>query len=214
MSSFEESRRAMVRYQLQDRGISDPKVLEAMGKVRREAFIPVDERSFAYSDGPLPIGHGQTISQPFIVALMTEALKLTGGEQVLEIGTGSGYAAAVLAEIASEIFTIERIAELADSARQALAEQGYTNVHVKCDDGTLGWKEHAPYDAIVATAAGPSVPKALKEQLKIGGRLVMPIGSQFGGQQLMRVTRITETDYDYKELDWVRFVPLIGEQGW
>lgn len=214
MSSFEESRRAMVRYQLQDRGISDPKVLEAMGKVRREAFIPVDERSFAYSDGPLPIGHGQTISQPFIVALMTEALKLTGGEQVLEIGTGSGYAAAVLAEIASEIFTIERIAELADSARQALAEQGYTNVHVKCDDGTLGWKEHAPYDAIVATAAGPSVPKALKEQLKIGGRLVMPIGSQFGGQQLMRVTRITEIDYDYEELDWVRFVPLIGEQGW
>ncbi|MEE4236081.1 MAG: protein-L-isoaspartate(D-aspartate) O-methyltransferase [Anderseniella sp.] len=214
MTDFAESRRAMVRYQLQDRGISDPKVLEAMGKVRREAFIPVDERGFAYSDGPLPIGHGQTISQPFIVALMTEALKLTGGERILEIGTGSGYAAAVLAEIAVEVFTIERIAELAESARLALKEQGYANVHVKCDDGTLGWKEHAPYDAIVATAAGPSVPKALKEQLKIGGRLVMPIGSQFGGQQLMRLTRITETDYDYEELDWVRFVPLIGEQGW
>ena len=204
----------MVRYQLQDRGVTDPKVLAAMGKVGRETFVPAVERDFAYSDGPLPIGHGQTISQPFIVALMTEALQLTGGERVLEIGTGSGYAAAVLAEIAADVFTIERIAELAESARLALEEQGYANVHVKCDDGTLGWKEHAPYDAIVATAAGPSVPDALKDQLKVGGRLVMPVGSQFGGQQLMRVTRVSETEYEQEVLDWVRFVPLIGKQGW
>ncbi len=214
MTNFTESRRAMVRYQLEDRGVTDPKVLAAMGKVRREAFVPAAERDFAYSDGPLPIGHGQTISQPFIVALMTEALQLNGGERVLEIGTGSGYAAAVLAEIAADVFTIERIAELAESARLALEEQGCANIHVKCDDGTLGWKEHAPYDAIVATASGPSVPKSLKDQLKIGGRLVMPVGSQFGGQQLMRVTRVSETDYQHEELDWVRFVPLIGEQGW
>ena len=214
MTDFAESRRAMVRYQLEDRGITDPKVLAAMGKVRREAFVPAVERDFAYSDGPLPIGHGQTISQPFIVALMTEALQLSGGERALEIGTGSGYAAAVLAEIAADVFTIERITELAESARLALEEQGYANVQVKCDDGTLGCKEHAPYDAIVATAAGPSVPKALKDQLKIGGRLVMPVGSQFGGQQLMRVTRVSETEYEQEVLDWVRFVPLIGEQGW
>jgi protein-L-isoaspartate(D-aspartate) O-methyltransferase len=214
MAGFEDQRRAMVRDQLQNRGISDLFVLNAMGKVRREAFVPPDERDFAYSDGPLPIGHGQTISQPFIVALMTEALKLSGGERVLEIGTGSGYAAAVLAEIASEVFTIERIAELAEDAKQALEREGYANVHVTSDDGTLGWKDHAPYDAIVATAAGPSVPQSLKGQLRIGGRLVMPVGSQFGSQRLVRVTRVTQTEYQQEELDWVRFVPLIGEQGW
>ncbi len=214
MAGFEDQRRAMVRDQLQNRGISDLLVLKAMGAVRREAFVPPDERDFAYSDGPLPISQGQTISQPFIVALMTEALKLCGGERVLEIGTGSGYAAAVLAEIASEVFTIERIAELAEDAKQALEKEGYINIHVTCDDGTLGWKEHAPYDAIVATAAGPSVPQALKDQLKIGGRLVMPVGSHFGGQRLVRITRVTQTEYQQEELDWVRFVPLIGEQGW
>jgi len=214
MTDFEDYRRVMVRYQLQDRGVSDPQVLAAMGKVKREAFVPANERDFACRDGPLPIGHGQTISQPLIVALMTEALKLSGGERVLEIGTGSGYAAAVLGEIASDVFTIERIAELAESAKQALAGQGYANVHVKCDDGTLGWEEHASYDAIVATAAGPSVPNALKDQLKTGGRLVMPVGSQTGSQKLVRVTRVTETEYQYEELDLVRFVPLIGEQGW
>jgi protein-L-isoaspartate(D-aspartate) O-methyltransferase len=214
MTGFEDRRRAMVRNQLQDRGISDSHVLNAMEKVRREAFVPADERNFAYSDGPLPIGHGQTISQPFIVALMTQALRLSGGERVLEIGTGSGYAAAVLAEIASEVFTIERIAELAEDAKQALQKEGCANVHVTCNDGTLGWEEHAPYDAIVATAAGPSVPQALKDQLKIGGRLVMPVGSQFCGQRLVRVTRVTQTEYQQEELDWVRFVPLIGEQGW
>lgn len=214
MTDYEDRRRAMVRYQLQDRGISDPQVLAAMGKVKREAFVPTDERDFAYNDGPLPIGYGQTISQPLMVALMTEVLQLSGGERVLEIGTGSGYAAAILGEIASEVFTIERIAELAKSASRALEEQGYANVHVKCDDGTLGWAEHAPYDAIVATAAGPSAPRALKDQLKIGGRLVMPVGSRTGGQQLVRITRLSSTDYQSEGLDWVRFVPLIGEQGW
>lgn len=214
MTDYEDRRRAMVRYQLQDRGISDPQVLAAMGKVKREAFVPTDERDFAYRDGPLPIGYGQTISQPLMVALMTELLQLSGGERVLEIGTGSGYAAAVLGEIASEVFTIERIAELAESARRALKQQGYANVHVKCDDGTLGWAEHAPYDAIVATAAGPSAPQALKDQLKIGGRLVMPVGSRTGGQHLVRITRLSSTDYQSEGLDRVRFVPLVGEQGW
>lgn len=214
MSDFEHDRHAMVRYQLRGRGVSDPRVLAAMGTVRREAFVPADERDFAYSDGPLPIGHGQTISQPLMVALMTQALKLSGGERVLEIGTGSGYAAAVLGEIASEVFTIERIAKLAEHATNTLQSEGYSNVQVKCGDGTLGWEEHAPYDAIVATAAGPSVPNALKEQLKITGRLVMPVGLRTGGQLLVRVTRLSESEYQYEELDGVRFVPLIGEQGW
>jgi protein-L-isoaspartate(D-aspartate) O-methyltransferase len=214
MTDFENSRRAMVRHQLEARGISDPLVLMAMSTVRREAFISAGEVDFAYSDQPLPIGCGQTISQPYIVALMTEAAQLSGGERVLEIGTGSGYASAVLAEIAGEVFTVERLTALAERATAALAAQGNDNVHVKCDDGTLGWPEHGPYDAIIVTAAGPAVPDALKVQLKVGGRLIMPVGSRITGQDLVRVTRTSEQKYSQEDLERVRFVPLIGQQGW
>jgi protein-L-isoaspartate(D-aspartate) O-methyltransferase len=184
-----------------------------MRKVPREKFVPPRLADEAYDDGPLPIGEGQTISQPYIVALMTEALRLGPRDRVLEIGTGSGYAAAVLAEITAEVYTIERVAPLAESARQRLADVGYASVHVHCGDGTLGWPEHAPYDAIVVTAGGPTVPKALLDQLAVGGRLVMPVGRGWG-QELVRVVRKAADDYDYENLGGVAFVPLIGAQGW
>ena len=212
--SFEDARRRMVEAQIARRGVRDPAVLAAMAEVPREEFVPAHRAGDAYGDAPLPIGEGQTISQPYIVALMTEALRLTRGDRVLEIGTGSGYAAAVLAEIAAEVYTIERLAPLADSARHRLADLGYDTVHVQCGDGTLGWPEHAPYDAIVATAGGPEVPNALLEQLAIGGRLVMPVGASPHEQHLVRVVRKTADDYDHEDLGAVAFVPLIGAQGW
>jgi protein-L-isoaspartate(D-aspartate) O-methyltransferase len=211
---FEAERRRMVEEQLAGRGIRDPLVLAAMGKVPREKFVPAGQAAFAYEDGPLPIGEGQTISQPYVVAVMTEALRLARTDRVLEIGTGSGYAAAVLAEIAAEVYTVERIAALADRARGHLAALGYANVHVFTGDGTLGWPEHAPYDAIVATAGGPRMPPALLEQLAIGGRLVIPIGPFPYEQCLIRVVRAAADDYRHEELDPVAFVPLIGAQGW
>jgi protein-L-isoaspartate(D-aspartate) O-methyltransferase len=211
---FDAARRRMVEEQLVARGIADPRVLAAMGKVPREKFVSARQAAFAYDDGPLPIGEGQTISQPYVVARMTEALALAPTDRVLEIGTGSGYAAAVLAEIAAEVYTVERIAPLAARARRHLAGLGHANVHVLTGDGTLGWPEHAPYDAIVATAGGPSVPPALLDQLAIGGRLVMPVGSMRYDQRLVRVMREASGDHRREELEAVAFVPLIGAQGW
>ena len=211
---FEEARRRMVEDQLVARGIDDPLVLAAMGKVPREKFVSAGQARLAYRDGALPIGEGQTISQPYIVALMTAALRLVSTDRVLEIGTGSGYAAAVLAEIAAEVYTVERLAVLAERARQRLAELGYVNVHVLTGDGTLGWPEHAPYHAIVATAGGPRAPHALLDQLAIGGRLVIPLGADPYEQRLVRIVRATAPEYQREELEAVAFVPLIGADGW
>ena len=211
---FTPRRESMVDYQIISRGIDDPLVVEAMRRVHREAFVPGSLRDAAYEDGPLPIGAGQTISQPYIVALMTDALELRGGERVLDIGTGSGYAAAVLACIAAEVFSIERIPELAEQARKNLAAEGFDNVRVLCGDGTLGWPEEAPFDGITVAAGAPAVPDALKRQLAIGGHLVIPVGSEHISQTLMRVTRVSEDEFRTDNLGGVRFVPLLGEQGW
>jgi protein-L-isoaspartate(D-aspartate) O-methyltransferase len=211
---YARHRDEMVERQIAARKVTDAKVLVAMRKVPRHEFVPEAQRDAAYSDGPLPIGNGQTISQPYIVAYMTEALKLTGGEHVLEVGTGSGYAAAVLAEIAGDVVTIERIAGLAASARAALQRLGYGNVEVVIGDGTLGWPAAAPYDAIVVTAGGPSVPPSLRAQLKPGGRLVMPVGDISYAQALVRVTRGDDGKDHQEELSLVSFVPLIGAEGW
>jgi protein-L-isoaspartate(D-aspartate) O-methyltransferase len=207
-------RNRMVAEQIAARGLDDPLVLAAMRAVEREDFVPAEERDLAYEDGPLPIGHGQTISQPYIVAVMTAAAQVRPGDRVLEIGTGSGYGAAVLSKLAGEVFTVERIEALAESAKDRLAALGYDTVHVRCGDGTLGWPEHAPYDAIVVTAGGPTVPPALLHQLERGGRLVMPLGSSQRVQRLVRVTRTGPDTYAQDELEPVAFVPLIGEQGW
>jgi protein-L-isoaspartate(D-aspartate) O-methyltransferase len=204
----------MVELHLAGRGITDPRILTAFRSVPREAFLPAELAEFAYEDTPLPIGQGQTISQPYIVALTAQALALRGGERVLEVGTGSGYAAAILSRVAREVFTVERLPALAESARDRLSRQGFTNVEVACDDGSLGWPEHAPYDAIAVAAGGPKAPPALLSQLQIGGRLVIPIGADEGSQVLTRYTRQTETQYRAEALADVRFVPLIGEQAW
>ncbi|MGA7809437.1 protein-L-isoaspartate(D-aspartate) O-methyltransferase [Bradyrhizobium sp.] len=204
----------MVRRDIAARGVRDELVLDAMRKVPRELFLPEKLREFAYEDSPLPIAGEQTISQPYIVAFMLEALMLEGGEKVLEIGTGSGYAAAVLSEIASHVYSIERLGRLADQAAETLADLGYDNVHVRHSDGTRGWPEHAPYDAIVVAAGGPQVPDSLKQQLKVGGRLVMPVGTDQRSQELVRVTRVAPVDYRSEDIADVRFVPLIGAEGW
>jgi len=210
----EEVRERMVREQIAARGVRDQRVLSAMRRVPREGFLRQGLEEFAYQDTPLPIESDQTISQPYIVAYMTEALRLEGGEKVLEIGTGSGYAAAVLAEIAAEVYSVERYANLAENAVKRLARLGYTNVHVLHGDGTRGWPEHAPYDAIVVAAGGPEVPPSLREQLVIGGRMVIPVGPTARSQQLVRVTRLAEHQYEEEELIAVAFVPLIGQEGW
>ena len=212
--SFDDERRRMVETQIAMRGVRQPAVLAAMGKVPREKFVPEHLAAHAYEDRPLPIGQGQTISQPYIVAFMTEALGLDPRDRVLEIGTGSGYAAAVLAEIVAEVYTIERLAPLARSAQRRLADLGYAGVRVCCGDGTLGWPEHAPYDAIVTTAGGREVPPALLAQLAIGGRLVIPVGTSRRAQRLVRVVRARADDYETEDLGDVAFVPLIGAQGW
>jgi len=210
----ETLRERMVREQIAARGVRDPRVLEAMRRVPREQFLRESLEEFAYQDTPLPIESDQTISQPYVVAYMTECLRLTGGERVLEIGTGSGYAAAVLAEIAAEVYTVERYANLAESSRERLARLGYTTVHVLCGDGTRGWLEHAPYDAIVVAAGGPEVPVSLREQLAVGGRLVIPVGPTARLQKLVRVTRVAEHRFEQEELLEVAFVPLVGAEGW
>jgi protein-L-isoaspartate(D-aspartate) O-methyltransferase len=211
---LDRKRREMVERQIAGRGIRSERVLDAMGKVRREGFVPSYLGEFAYDDTALPIEEEQTISQPYIVAYMIEALNLDGAERVLEIGTGSGYAAAVLGEIAREVFTIERHPGLAKGAETRLAEEGYKNVHVRCGDGTLGWPEQAPFEAIVVAAGGPTVPEMLREQLEIGGRLVIPVGETVGRQSLIKITRMSESEYHTEDLGGVRFVPLIGEEGW
>jgi protein-L-isoaspartate(D-aspartate) O-methyltransferase len=210
----ERRRRVMVERQLRARGIEAPRVLAAMGRVRREHYVPPSLAARAYDDAALPIDEGQSISQPYIVGFMLEALGLQGGERVLEIGTGSGYAAAVLSELAREVWTIERAPLLARGAADALRTDGRTSVHVRCGDGTLGWPEQAPFDAIVVAAGGPRVPPSLREQLADGGRLVMPVGDDRGSQHLVCVTRRTADDWREEHLGGVRFVPLIGEQGW
>lgn len=214
MSGYSRQRRDMVERQVAARGVRAPLVLDAMREVPREAFLPHQLQEFAYEDSPLPIEAEQTISQPYIVAFMVEALDLAGGEKVLEIGAGSGYAAAVLSRIAGEVFTIERIGQLAEKAASRLADLGYSNVHVRHGDGTLGWEEQAPFDAIVVAAGGPSVPDALKQQLKVGGRLVIPVGTNPRAQELVRVTRVSEREFRSEDIADVRFVPLIGAAGW
>src|SRR6266851_5787443 len=202
---FEKRRVEMVDHYIVHRGIRSAPVLAAMRRVPRESFLPEDMREFAYDDAPLPIAEGQTISQPYIVAMMTEALELEGGEKVLEIGTGSGYAAAVLSRIAKDVYTVERIGRLAEKSAATLAGLGYSNVHVLHADGTLGWPGHAPYDAIVVAAGSPQVPESLKAQLNIGGRLVIPVGADRRLQELVRVIRIAEHAYASEELADVRF---------
>ena len=214
MSRFEDLRKQMIDYQLAARGLHDQSVLDAVNAVPREEFVPTDLVEFAYSDSPLPIAASQTISQPYIIALMTAALELKPDDRVLEVGAGSGYAAAVLAEIATDVYTIERHKILADTARSRLEQLGYRNIQVLFGDGTLGWPEHAPFDAIVVAAGGPDVPENLKKQLAIGGRLVIPVGSSLHTQKLLRVRRISENEYQEEDLGGVRFVPLIGAAGW
>jgi len=213
-SRFSKLRKEMVDNAIFARGVRSELVLHAMHSVPRERFLPAHLREFAYDDAPLPIEEGQTISQPYIVAFMTEALALHGGEKVLEIGAGSGYAAAVLSEIAADVYTVERHGPLAEKAAATLADLGYHNVHVLHGDGTKGWPEHAPYDAIIVAAGGPSIPESLKDQLKIGGRLVIPVGADLHIQELVRVTRIAKDEYRREDLADVRFVPLLGEEGW
>ncbi|MFP4462824.1 MAG: protein-L-isoaspartate(D-aspartate) O-methyltransferase [Guyparkeria sp.] len=217
-SAQKARREAMVDYQVRARGVRSPQVLEAMRRVPREAFVPMDLREFAYDDTALPIAAGQTITQPSIVAMMIESLDLHGGEhggeRVLDVGTGSGYAAALLAHIAGEVYSIERIGELADQAQRALIDQGLANVEVREGDGSLGWPEAAPFDAIMVAAASPGVPDALKRQLAVGGRLVIPVGPDDETQELVRITRLGENEYRREDLADVRFAPLLGEGGW
>jgi len=204
-------RSRMVVWQIESRSVKDPNVLTAMRVVPRHAFVRPTEQRFAYADSPLPIGFGQTISQPYIVAFMTEALKLTRNSKVLEIGTGSGYQAAVCAEIAREVYTIEIVEELAKSAKQRLKELGYRNVFVKAGDGYYGWPEHAPFDAIIGTAAAGHIPEPLIEQLKPGGRMILPYGSPRGFQYLVLVTKDKEGNISRKKVMPVRFVPMTGQ---
>ena len=198
----------MVATQLRDRGIEDARVLAAMEKVPRHEFVPLEMRSEAYNDRPLPIGHGQTISQPYIVGLMTELLGINAQSRVLEIGTGSGYQAAVLAELVSEVYTIELIPELARQAAETLARLGYKNVHGKAADGYLGWPEAAPFDAIIVTCAPDNVPPKLVEQLREGGRLVVPVGEAGTTQQLVVLEKING-EIRQKSVAPVRFVPMV-----
>ena len=211
---FSALRAAMVETQLRARGIADPAVLAAMGSVLREDFVPGRLRDRAYDDEPLPIEERQTISQPWIVALMLEAAALEAGDRVLEVGAGSGYAAAVAASIASRVDAIERHAALADDAAERLRRLGFDNVAVHHADGSGGWPAAAPYDAILVAASAPVVPDALRRQLAVGGRLVMPVGNTLWSQRLVRVTRRDVDRFDETDLGGVVFVPLIGEHGW
>jgi protein-L-isoaspartate(D-aspartate) O-methyltransferase len=214
MPDLQDKRAQMVEAHLAGRGISDPLVLQAFRDVPREAFVPKRLAEFAYADTPLPIDDRQTISQPYIVAVTAEAMELRGGERVLEVGTGSGYAAAILSRIAGEVYTVERLDSLVYAARERLLELGYNNIDVLWGDGTLGWPEYAPYDAIAVSAGGPKVPQALLCQLAVGGRLVIPIGPDPSSQVLTRVTRQSETEFREESITDMQFVPLIGEQGW
>ncbi|MGD9345351.1 MAG: protein-L-isoaspartate(D-aspartate) O-methyltransferase [Candidatus Aminicenantes bacterium] len=204
--NLSEERASMVSNQIESRGIKDGQVLEAMRKVPRHVFVPENMRKYAYNDEPLPIGRGQTISQPYIVAYMTEVLRLSSEDKVLEVGTGSGYQAAILAEIVKEVFTVEIVDELSKNAQEVLQAEGYTNIHFRVGDGADGWEEYAPYDAIMVTAAPSEVPKSLENQLKIEGRMVVPVGDAF--QELVLLVR-EKRKLRKKTLLPVRFVPLV-----
>jgi protein-L-isoaspartate(D-aspartate) O-methyltransferase len=208
--SYSEARSRMVESHIRSRGVADPLVLRAMEAVPRHEFVLEEYLTMAYSDGPLPIGHGQTISQPYIVALMTELLQLQPGERVLEIGTGSGYQAAVLAEITDEVYSMEIIPELAESAHARLGALGYEGIHAIQADGYFGWEEHAPYDAIIVTAAPDHIPPSLVEQLKDGGRMVIPVGPVGWYQTLWLITK-EGGEVEYHNKGGVQFVPLTGE---
>jgi protein-L-isoaspartate(D-aspartate) O-methyltransferase len=215
MDRYAKQRMRMVDAQIRSRGIKDVRLLKLMEKIPRHLFVEEAMMDQAYNDNPLPIGEKQTISQPYIVALMTEALALTGKEKVLEIGTGSGYQTAILAQLADRVCSIERIASLAGMARKTLDYLNAFNVAIRVGDGTYGWKEEAPFDAILVTAGAPKVPPILVEQLSVGGRLVIPVGSR-STQTLLKVTRLSENIEDVKkeDLGGCRFVDLIGEHGW
>lgn len=210
---FERARKEMVDRQIAGRGIRDPRVLRAFREVPRHRFVVPDLAGFAYLDAPLPIPQGQTISQPYIVALTAEALELRPEDLVLEVGAGSGYAAAILGRLAREVHAVERHAVLVDEARERLRALGYRNVHVHQGDGTLGWAAEAPFDAIAVSAGSPRVPLALVRQLAVGGRLVIPVGER-ASQRLVRVTRVGAEELREEGLGEVRFVPLVGREGW
>jgi protein-L-isoaspartate(D-aspartate) O-methyltransferase len=212
MIDFPKARLKMVEEQIVSRGIKDAKLIAALEKIPRHLFVEEALQSQAYSDHPLPIGEKQTISQPYMVALMTEAMLLTGREKVLEIGTGSGYQTAILAELSEKVFSIERIRPLAIRARKLLYELGYFNVEIKIFDGTFGWLEESPFDAIIVTAGSPDIPRPLIDQLAMGGRLVIPVGDAFV-QDLFRMTK-TEDGIKKEDLGGCRFVKLIGKYGW
>ncbi len=209
---YEILRERMVREQLMPRGIKNQRVLDAFRKVERHKFIPENLRNSAYADFPIPIGEGQTISQPYIVALMTECLNLNGQDKVLEIGTGSGYQAAILAELVKEVYTIERFETLAKRAEAILNEFGYTNIKIKVGDGTLGWEEAAPFDKIMITAASPQIPLPLTEQLKENGKLILPLGESFS--QVLTLVEKKKGKLEFMDICGCVFVPLVGKHGW
>lgn len=209
---YEILRERMVLQQLIPRGIKNQKVLDAFRKVERHKFIPEDLRSSAYADFPVPIGEGQTISQPYIVALMTDCLNLTGQDKVLEIGTGSGYQAAILAELTKEVYSIERFEVLAKRAEVILNALGYANIKIKVDDGTLGWQEAGPFDKIMVTAASPQIPLPLTEQLKENGKLILPLGESFS--QVLTLVEKKKGKFESVDICGCVFVPLVGKHGW
>ncbi len=207
-STYSRTRQQMVSRQIEARDISDQRLLEAMRQVERHRFVPMPYRPYAYSDGPLPIGEGQTISQPYIVAIMTQLLQLSGDEKVLEIGTGSGYQAAILAELAPKVYTIEIVEPLGRRAAALLDSLGYENITVRVGDGYVGWEEQAPFDAIILTAAPPEIPAPLLEQLAEGGRLVAPVGENY---QVLKLVEKTDGQLHYQDILPVRFVPMTGK---
>jgi protein-L-isoaspartate(D-aspartate) O-methyltransferase len=213
LKDFSVARRRMVEQQIIARGIQDQRVLDAMLKVPRHLFVEAGLQSHAYSDASLPIGHKQTISQPYMVAAMSAALALQGQERILEIGTGSGYQTAILAMLAKRIYSIERLPVFAGRARKVLDQLAVSNVNIKVGDGTVGWKDQAPFDGILVAAGAPDVPSEFLQQLAVGGRLVLPVGDR-QEQMLLRVTRLEDGHFEREQLMVCRFVPLIGELGW
>lgn len=209
---FRIDRERMVELQLKKRSIHDPRVLQAFRRVPRHEFVPENLRQQAYADGPLPIGEGQTISQPYMVAIMTQVAEITPGNRILEVGTGSGYQTAILLEMGAEVYTIERISQLSEQALETLHRLNYTNVHTRAANGTLGWEEEAPFDAILVTAGAPQIPRPLLDQLAIGGRLVIPLDEDYS--QVLYIVRRAEEGFEKERGERCTFVPLIGEHGW